>query len=393
MSRRGSGHAGSVTTPGSTDSPAPSASARSAAVSARRVQEIETLDELDGLLASGARSMRGWRLQGLDLRAYDDRLAALDATGAAFLGCRTSPELADRLRSGGAVVLPRIEGLPFSPYRGLLYTPAELYAGLEDGYEATSDARTYRWSVDSRVEHDALLAAAAALHDHAVDDALGEALAGHRTVGVMGGHRLERGTDGYRTAIELGRRLAGRGLLVATGGGPGAMEAANLGARLVEATQGEVDAAVERLAEAPDHAGTETAWARAAAVVAADLPEVTTVGVPTWFYGHEPPNLFATHIAKFFANARREDTLLRRCDAGIVFLPGAAGTVQELFQDACENYYATEGEGAAMVLVGREHWTRTLPAWPLLQALAEQGGFAERIFLVDDADGVDAALG
>ncbi len=360
---------------------------------ARHLREIETLDELDSLLAGGARSMHGWRLQGLDLREHEDRLTGLDATGAAFLGCRTSPALADRLRESGAVVLPRIEGLPFSPYRGLLYTPAELYAGLEDGYEATFDARAYRWSVQAHVEHDALLAAASALHDHAVDDALGEALAGHRTVGVMGGHKLGRGTDGYRTAVELGRRLAGRGLLVATGGGPGAMEAANLGARLVEAGPAEVDAALERLAEAPDHVGAETAWARAAAVVAADLPETRTIGVPTWFYGHEPPNLFATHVAKFFANARREDTLLRRCDAGIVFLPGAGGTVQELFQDACENYYAAEGEGAPMVLVGREHWTERLPVWPLLQALAEQGGFAERIFLVDDVDGVEDALG
>ena len=45
-----------------------------------------------------------------------------------------------------------------------------------------------------------------------------------------------------------------------------------------------------------------------------------------------------------------------------------------------------------MVLVGREHWTRRLPVWPLLQALAEQGGFADRVFLVDDLDAADAAL-
>ncbi len=291
------------------------------------------------------------------------------------------------------MVLPRIEGLPFSPYRGRLYTPSELYAGLEDGYEATFDAHAYRWSRDSRVEHDALLAAATALHDHAVDDALGEALAGHRTVGVMGGHKLDRGTDGYRIAIELGRRLAGRGLLVADRRWARARWRRRTSARVwSQADPGEVDAAVERLAEAPDHVGAETAWARAAAVVAADLPPVTTIGVPTWFYGHEPPNLFATHVAKFFANARREDTLLRRCDAGIVFLPGAAGTVQELFQDACENYYAGEGPGAPMVLVGREHWTQRLPVWPLLQALAEQGGFADKVFLVDDLDAADAAL-
>ena len=375
-----------MTSPDSPDFP------DSVAVGARRVREIETLEELDGLLAGGARSMRGWRLQGLDLRTYDDRLAGLDPAGAACLGCQTSPQLADRLREGGALMLPVIEGLPFSPYRGLLYTPEELYTGLDDGYEATLDARVHRWSLDSPVEHDALLTAAAALHDHAVDNALGEAVAGHRTVGVMGGHQLDRGSDGYRTAIELGRRLAGRGLLVATGGGPGAMEAANLGARLVGADQPQVDAAVERLAEAPGHAGAETAWARAAAVVAADLPPVTTIGVPTWFYGHEPPNLFATHVAKFFHNARREDTLLRRCDAGIVFLPGAAGTVQELFQDACENYYAAKGQGAPMVLVGRSHWTEELPAWPLLEALAVRGGFVDRVFLVDDLDAADVAL-
>ena len=31
---------------------------------------------------------------------------------------------------------------------------------------------------------------------------------------------------------------------------------------------------------------------------------------------------------------------------------GIAGTVQEVFQDACENYYADESSVAPMVLVG-----------------------------------------
>ena len=73
----------------------------------------------------------------------------------------------------------------------------------------------------------------------------------------------------------------------------------------------------------------------------------TSLGIPTWFYGHEPPNVFATAIAKYFRNATREAILLQVCDAGIVFLPGAGGTVQEIFQDACENYYADAGVGAA----------------------------------------------
>ena len=98
-----------------------------------------------------------------------------------------------------------------------------------------------------------------------------------------------------------------------------------------------------------------------------------SVGIPTWFYGHEPPNAFAQYIAKYFVNAVREDGLLARSNAGVVFLPGAAGTVQEIFDNATPNYYQSRGEPTPMVLVDEEHWTRTLPCWPLLQALAASG--------------------
>lgn len=47
-----------------------------------------------------------------------------------------------------------------------------------------------------------------------------------------------------------------------------------------------------------------------------------SLSIPTWFYGHEPTNVFATEIAKYFSNALREDTLLHRCGGGVVFLPG-----------------------------------------------------------------------
>ena len=50
------------------------------------------------------------------------------------------------------------------------------------------------------------------------------------------------------------------------------------------------------------------------------------IGIPTWFYGHEPPNVFPTLIAKYFDNAIREDILLRLCGAGLVYVPGRAGT-------------------------------------------------------------------
>ena len=116
-----------------------------------------------------------------------------------------------------------------------------------------------------------------------------------------------------------------------------------------------------------------------------------SLGVPTWFYGHEPPNVFAEHVAKYFRNAIREEVLLRVCRSGVVFLPGAAGTVQEVFQSACENYYAGPADVAPMVLVGRRHWT-ALPVWPLLQRLAQDRAMEGHVHLVDDVDDVPALL-
>jgi predicted Rossmann-fold nucleotide-binding protein len=198
----------------------------------------------------------------------------------------------------------------------------------------------------------------------------------------MGGHTLTRDHPAYADAAWLGRTLARSGLLVATGGGPGAMEAANLGAHLAPLPDGALPRALRTLAETPSYAGSVTGWARAG-FAARPGGGGESLGIPTWFYGDEPPNVFAARVAKYFRNAIREDLLLHVCTAGIVFLPGAAGTVQEVFQDACENYYATPAEVAPMVLVGRQHWTRRLPAWPLLRALATGRRMADRVHLVD----------
>ena len=118
-----------------------------------------------------------------------------------------------------------------------------------------------------------------------------------------------------------------------------------------------------------------------------------SLSIPTWHYGHEPANLFATAIAKYFRNSTREAILLEVCDAGIVFLPGAGGTVQEIFQDGCENYYADESSVAPMVLVGREHWTETVPAWPLLKRLARGRAMEDHVHLVDTPDEAAAVVG
>ena len=87
-------------------------------------------------------------------------------------------------------------------------------------------------------------------------------------------------------------------------------------------------------------------------------------------------------MAKYFRNAIREDVLLEVSRGGMVFLPGAAGTVQEIFQAACTNYYAAEGQVVPMVFVGTDYWTEELPAWPLVDVLATGRPFGARISLV-----------
>ncbi|MGI5357743.1 LOG family protein [Streptomyces sp. CA-252508] len=355
-------------------------------------REIETLQEFDEVAARG--SLVGYRLQSVDLTDRSGALLALPSTGAVFLGCRMEPDAAAKVRAEGALVFPPLPDLPFDPYRGLLYSPDELFAGLaEHGYERTPDALAYAWFQRTKADGDVFGSMLRAVHDDAVSDALDEHLAGARVVGVMGGHAMARGTDAYQGAARLGRSLTRAGLTVATGGGPGAMEAANLGAYTAPLDDAVLDEALLLLGKEPSFVPSVGDWARAAFEVRSRWPEGgASVGIPTWFYGHEPPNAFASHIAKYFANATREDGLLARCNAGVVFLPGAAGTVQEIFDNATPNYYESRGEPTPMVLVNRTHWTEHLPAWPLLRSLAAGRSMEPRIALVDSVAEAPEAL-
>lgn len=354
--------------------------------------EIESLAEFDEAVAAG--SLAGRRVQSVDLTDRTAALLAADTSGAVFLGCPMGPDAATKVRADGAFVFPPVPGLPFDPYRGLLYSPDALYDGLtKGGYEVTPDARAYHWFQETRANGDAFASMLRALHDDAVSDALDELLAGAGVVGVMGGHATARGSAAYAAAARLGRTLARGGLTVATGGGPGAMEAANLGAYAVPHPDAMPDRACELLSTVPSFTPSVSDWALAAFAVRERWPDGGgSVSIPTWFYGHEPPNPFAGHIAKYFANALREDGLPARSTAGVIFLPGAAGTVQEIFDSATPNYYGSRGRPVPMVLVGRDHWTRELPAWPLLRALAADRPMESRIALVDTAEEAPAAL-
>lgn len=360
------------------------------------MREIESLPALHAALGSGG-SLAGLRLQDLDLTGHEDALLArTDLAGMVVLGGRIPHALDAHLRARGALVFPTDPGAPVNPYRSTLYQPRELYAGLaEHGYDATPDARAFHWSRDADDQHDAFVTLLRAIHDDSVTDALHEFVDGVRTVGVMGGHALERGTARYLGAAMLGHRLASAGLAVVTGGGPGAMEAANLGAFAPEPAA--VEDAVQRLSAVPSFGPDVGAWATVALAVHDELlrgaarealvDRVSSIGIPTWFYGHEPPNVFCDGIAKYFSNALREDGLLARSTAGLVVLEGAAGTVQEIFQAATPLYYSPEGAALpVVVLVGREHWTQVVPVWPALTALASGRAMAEHLHLVDSVD-------
>lgn len=356
-------------------------------------REIESLTEFDEVVSAHG-TLAHYRVQSVDLTDRTDVLVTLDSTGAVFLGCPMAPEAAAKVRATGALVFPPVPHLPFDPYRGLVYAPDELFEGLSvAGYEATPDARAYAWFQRSKADGDIYGSMLRAIHDDAVSDALDELLVGARVVGVMGGHAMARGTQEYAGAARLGRELTREGFMVATGGGPGAMEAANLGAYAAPFDDAVLPEALRLLGKAPSFRPSVTDWARAAFEVRDRWPDGgRSVGIPTWFYGHEPPNPFAAHIAKYFANSVREDGLLARSNAGVVFLPGAAGTVQEIFDNATPNYYESRGEPTPMVLVDRAHWTERLPAWPLLRSLAGGRSMEGRIALVDRIEEAPDAL-
>lgn len=352
-----------------------------------RVVDVDTLEDFDRRLAAGARSLYGWRMRALDLTERSSALRSVDVTGSLFLGCRLALADESSVRARGAVVFPEVPGIPIDTYRTALYTPGELF-GTAD-YADSLDARTYAWSkrVTSR---DAALAKS--LHDHTIDLALSDWVSGRRLVGVMGGHGVVRGSREYADGVELGQHLS-QTLTVATGGGPGAMEAVNLGGYLAGRGADAREHALGMLAAVPSFAPSIAAWADAAFAVRHEFPGGgESLGIPTWHYGHEPPNPFASAIAKYFRNAQREAVLLEVCQAGIVFLPGSGGTVQEIFQDACENFYADESSVAPMILVGCAYWTEQYPAWPLLTALAAGRPMERQVHLVDTVqEAVDLA--
>lgn len=320
--------------------------------------------------------------QHIDFTGADINWDAYTFEDVVFLGC-TFGSRSDigALVERGALVFPRIPGLPYRPYREVLYTPDELHAEVDEG--RSHDLRIYEhFESMGRHEPHVLEALAQRIHDHAIDDALRELISDKKVVGVMGGHSTGRDDPYFARVARLTRMLTLEGYFVASGGGPGIMEAANLGAYFAAFSEEELEDGIERLATAPHY--DDENYDEVAREVRHEYPDGrASLAVPTWFYGHEPSNLFGLHVAKYFSNSIREDGLLAISLHGVVYAPGSAGTTQEIFMDATQNHYGTFGWYSPMVFLGVERYTRETDIYPLVQQLAEGTDYAEFLDLTD----------
>jgi len=316
--------------------------------------------------------------------------------------------------------------VPFQPLRSALYSSIELMHAFDpanpDSMADTLDFKSYRYFTanGAAATTDPYAGMMEALHDNSILRSMTVFLqqVARPTVAIMGGHGERRDTPNYASVVEIARRLTKAGYLVASGGGPGAMEATHLGALLANATDQEVVDALTLLKAFPDlpksmnvvdkdgvvdmqivralHAWANPAFELGKRYMAGGGE---SLAVPTWYYGHEPISPLASHVAKYFQNSIREDVLLSMAANGIIYTAGAAGTLQEVFQDAAQNYYPKPGEAfAPMIFFGEKFWTQKLPVMPVLEALFVGNNkltpqqFKDLVVVVDTVDDAIAKL-
>lgn len=359
---------------------------------------INTID--DAWLLSGRVSLVETTLVDIDLAEVTlnwDKIEIDDTT--LLIGCTLPLELEVSLRRRGANFLHAPGNLPYRPLRRNLYTWRELMEGYSEPEDNSVDLRIYEHFSHSRECPNINEALWQRLHDFSIDEGLrrllnfsDNGLPRRKAVGIMGGHGTARTNPDYERTLRTAKKLTEAGYFVMSGGGPGIMEAANLGAYLGGVGEEDLQWAITTLASAPKY--TDPGYQAAAYAILDRFPDgQESLAIPTWFYGHEPSNLFATYIAKYFSNSIREDTLLALAYYGIVYAPGSAGTTQEIFMDATQNHYVTFDYVSPMVFLGTQRYTEETQLYPVIQQLAEGRDYAQYLHLTDDPEEVVTFIG
>lgn len=267
---------------------------------------------------------------------------------------------------------------PFDPERSTLYTPEDLLTGYSSvpkdnesldwkiykyfGYDDKNKVNKYIPLLDQlrlQRQHDAGM-------EFAVNEFFKVDVDGiptnKRVVSIMGSHSRYRSDKWYKSVARLAYALSKADYFVVSGGGPGLMEAAHLGAYMARNySSKDLETALDMLDmsatnEKPQRCDRNKKqyemcdfWSNALEVTRRFKNGGESLGIPTWFYGHEGANAFSLHVAKFFSNALREEKLSSVGSHGVIFAPGGPGTAQEVFMDAAQNAYHSYNSMSPMV--------------------------------------------
>ena len=357
--------------------------------------EIEELYDLRQLMSHNE-TLRHCAFQAINFEKCGFPLENYRFEDCLFMGCIIPPRMYFAMDEA-CIVLPRVK-MPYKVFPNKLYNAQSLYLHYKPGYHETYytcyDTIVYdRYMAMGKSTSDIKETLCRLLHDHSISNAIDSFVADYDEkdiVAVMGGHAVKRTEPIYRQIAAISKRLTEMGKLMVSGGGPGAMEAVHLGAWMAGRSDAELEDALSIVAPTPTFR--EKGWLTTAWQVMDKYPrdpQFHSLGIPTWFYGHEPATPFASQIAKFFDNSLREDCIISLPKGGIIYTPGSAGTFQEIFQDAAQNHYKTLGVASPMVFLGKQYYTEEVPIYPLLHDLQDRGKYQNLLLsITDESDDV-----